>query len=157
MSTTVAFIVDAKNEEDTVRLATAFKSQLNAAKVVATRTEKNKLEGVVDKKSIVFATSLDVQGEKTISAKASRGEVNLLVYLNPPVGDDGMLPRFVDLLQQSLKKHTLIALNYETAETILHYMACACLRVAVFSLSAVFLISSPRPNLFGIDLFTYFA
>lgn len=122
MSTTVAFIVDAKNEEDTVRLASAFKSQLNAAKVVATRTEKNKLESVIDKKSIVFTTSLDVQGEKTISAKASRGEVNLLVYLNPPVSDEAMLPRFVDLLQQSLKKHTLLALNYETAETILNYM-----------------------------------
>ena len=123
MATTVAFIVDAKNEDDTVRLATAFKSQLNAAKVVATRTEKNKLESVIDRKAIIFATSLDVQGEKTISAKASRGEVNVLVWLNPTT-DEAMLPRFVDLLQQSLKKHTLVALNYETAETVINYLNC---------------------------------
>jgi hypothetical protein len=43
---TVAFVIDSKNEEDTIKALSGCKSQLAGAKILATRSEKNKIEGI---------------------------------------------------------------------------------------------------------------
>jgi hypothetical protein len=42
---TVAFVIDSKNEEDTIKALSGCKSQLAGAKILATRSEK-KIEGI---------------------------------------------------------------------------------------------------------------
>jgi methylglyoxal synthase len=120
---TVAFVIDSKNEEDTIKALSGCKSQLAGAKILATRTEKNKIEGILDTKkvNITYVTSLDVQGEKTILAKAQRKEIAALFYISPNT-EQSFLPRFVELLSTAVKSHVLIALNQETAEAIVNYL-----------------------------------
>lgn len=111
----IAVIVHSKNEDDLIRFATVNKPLFSSAKLVITRTEKNKFESLFDKKIVSPIASLELKGDSIIAAKARRGELTAVFYFSPqPDATAGLM----ELMTACIKKKIYFAINAETADCI---------------------------------------
>lgn len=127
-SATIGIVVHAKNEDEVVKFATTNKPLLASAKVLVTRTEKNKIESVLDKKNLISLTSLELKGDANIASKASRGELAAVLYFSPP---NDAAAGLIEIASACSKKKTYLALNPETADCILARLASEKILVPV--------------------------
>lgn len=114
----IAFIVHSKNEEEVVRFCTLNKPLLANTKILATKTDKNKIESVLDRK-INFTSSLESKGDVSVASKASKGEVAAIFYFSPP---NDALPGLISLIHSCNKKKVYLALDAYTGDTVIQML-----------------------------------
>lgn len=110
----VGFVIHPKSEDDVYQFV-----KLNIRllpKLVYTKTDKNKIEQLFDKKEITALPSLVEKGDATMASKVSKGEISAVFFINPqPENMQGLM----ELIAVCSKKKIYLAFTIETADCVL--------------------------------------
>ena len=115
----IAVICNSKNDDDVREFCSLYKKELTGCKVFATKADGSKIEKVLDKKSIVYVSGLEVKdkGDSTIPAKIGKGEV-LAVFFFAPLSSEFPIG-VAEIVQACHKKNVYLAFNLETATLVM--------------------------------------
>lgn len=112
---TIAIIVHPKNEEEVFKFVSSNRPLFSGAKLIITRTEKNRLDSLFDKSIISSISSLELKGDFIVASKAKRGELTAVFYFSPqPEAASGLL----EIISSCSKRRVYLGLNAETIDCI---------------------------------------
>ncbi|XP_049847782.1 cyclic GMP-binding protein C-like [Schistocerca gregaria] len=114
----IAILIYSKNEDDTVKFVSTNRPLFLSTKVTVNRTEKNRIEGVLEKKNITYLEKLEEAANSDFCSKLIRGELKAILYFRP--ADAKLL---LEIVTACTKKRIYMALNTETADCVIQRIA----------------------------------
>lgn len=121
----ISFIIHEKNEDEVLKFCNQHKAILSNARILATKTEKNKIETIFGEDRVTVISSLESKGDDFVASKASKGDLSAVFYIAPPTEH---LPGLVELVQACNKRKVYLGLDMHTSNGIIQRLVTGIYR-----------------------------